>query len=104
MTEKETIIKRITKFMYAERVEFYIGLFDDLNECVKALNKQIAKKPRFVDVRYRHHGRLIADGCSLDRCYECPSCRSHIFHVFESEVHCKYCGQKLDWGNEDDRD
>ena len=97
MTEQQAI-KRIKDEIGWESSELNREAFE---MGIKALEKQIPKKPRFVDVRYRHHGRLIADGCSLDRCYECPSCNSHIFHVFESEVHCKYCGQKLDWGNED---
>lgn len=64
---------------------------------IKALEKQIPKKPTYVDTRFRNHGRSIADGCSIDKCYKCPNCDSHIFHVFDSEVHCKYCGQLLDW-------
>lgn len=64
---------------------------------IQALEKQIPKKPTYVDTRFRNHGRNISDGSSLDKCYKCPSCSLHIFHVFDSEVHCKYCGQKLDW-------
>lgn len=63
----------------------------------EALEKQIPKKPIYVDTRFRNHGRRIADGSSLDKCYKCPNCDLHIFHVFDSEEHCKYCGQKLDW-------
>lgn len=64
----------------------------------KALIKQIPKKPIYVDTRFRHHGRRISDGCSLADCYKCPNCGSHIFHVFDSEHCCIYCGQALDWG------
>lgn len=63
----------------------------------EALEKQIPKKPIYVDTRFRHHGRSIADGSSLAKCYKCPNCSMHIFHVFDSEVYCKYCGQALDW-------
>lgn len=67
--------------------------------CKYALEKQIPKKPLYVDTRFRHHGRKISDGSSLDRCYKCPNCNSHIFHVFDSEKCCKYCGQALDWSD-----
>ena len=66
---------------------------------VEALEKQIPKKPTYVDTRFRNHGRNIADGSSLSECYKCPNCNLHIFHVFDSEVYCKHCGQALDWGD-----
>jgi hypothetical protein len=64
---------------------------------VEALEKQIPKKPTYVDTRFRNHGRSIADGSSLSKCYKCPNCSSHIFHVFDSETNCEHCGQALDW-------
>lgn len=64
---------------------------------VQAMEKQIPKKPTYVDTRFRNHGRSIADGSSLCKCYKCPNCWSHIFHVFDSETHCQHCGQALDW-------
>lgn len=71
---------------------------DDLAKvAIKAIEKQITKKPTYVDTRFRNHGRNISDGSSLDKCYKCPNCSSHIFHVFDSEVYCKHCGQRLDW-------
>ena len=70
--------------------------------CKEALEKQILKKPQYVDTRFRHHGRKISDGSSLDKCYKCPNCNSHIFRVFDSEKCCKYCGQALDWSENND--
>lgn len=64
-----------------------------------ALNKQTPKKPIFVDTRFRNHGRHIGDGVSLAKCYKCPNCWSHIFHVWDSERYCVHCGQALDWGD-----
>ena len=69
----------------------------------EAVEKQIPKKPIFVDVRYRYHGRYISDGCSLSRCYKCPGCGDHIFYVFDTESYCSHCGQALEWGDEYDR-
>lgn len=54
---------------------------------IKALEKQIAKKPvkRSFIVPY--------EGINV-----CPSCKEPL--PSSKEHHCK-CGQKLDWGNED---
>ena len=70
------------------------------NVAINALEKQITKKPQYVDTRFRHHGRKISDGSSLDKCYKCPNCSGHIFHIFDSEKCCKYCGQALDWSED----
>lgn len=60
-----------------------------LEVAVEAIEKQIPKKPTYVDTRFRNHGRRVSDGCW-----------SHIFHVFDSEKYCIHCGQALDWGEE----
>lgn len=83
----------ISHDIFSEPVTSYAKL------AVEALGKQIPKKPIYVDIRFRNHGRNISDGSSLDKCYKCPNCWSHIFHVFDSEVYCKHCGQFLDWEN-----
>lgn len=75
------------------------ALYKELYRTEETLEKQIPKKPQYVDTRFRHHGREISDGSSLDKCYKCPNCNSHIFHVFDSEKCCKYCGQALDWSD-----
>lgn len=69
---------------------------------IEALEKQTPKKPEYVDTRFRNCGKHIKDGVSLDKCYKCPNCNSHIFHVFSSEIFCVHCGQALDWGETDD--
>ncbi len=66
---------------------------------IQSLRKQIPQSPVYVDTRFRHHGKLISDGSSFSKCYKCPNCNSHIFHVFDSEKCCIYCGQVLDWGD-----
>lgn len=72
-----------------------------MRTAITAIEKQMPKKPTYVDTRFRNHGRSIADGASLSKCYKCPNCTSHIFHVWDSEQYCPYCGQALDWGKED---
>ena len=72
-----------------------------VEECREAVEKQIAKKPEFVDTRFMHNGKHISDGCQLQKCYKCPNCNQHIFHVWDDELYCKYCGQHIDWSDED---
>ena len=75
----------------------FIGNLELKKTLTEALYMRIPRKPKYVDVRFRNHGKRISDGSSLSACYECPTCRSHIFHVFDSETHCSKCGQALDW-------
>ena len=70
---------------------------------IEALEKQIPKKPTFVDTRFRHHGRSVSDGLSLAKCYKCPCCNTHLFHVWDDENYCKRCGQLLDWGEQNEQ-
>lgn len=68
-----------------------------VEECREAVEKQTAKKPEFVDTRFMNNGKHISDGCQLQKCYKCPNCNQHIFHVWDDELYCKYCGQHIDW-------
>ena len=70
-------------------------------ECREAVEKQTAKKPEFVDTRFMNNGKHISNGCQLQKCYKCPNCNQHIFHVWDDELYCKYCGQHIDWGDEE---
>lgn len=61
--------------------------------CKKALEKQIAKKPKV---------KQLGEDIEV----KCPTCSD--YHMFinanRGNDYCSTCGQKLDWGNEDDRD
>lgn len=70
-------------------------------ECREAVEKQTPKKPEFVDTRFMNNGKHISDGCQLQNCYKCPNCNQHIFHVWDDELYCKYCGQLLDWSDDE---
>ena len=72
-----------------------------VEECREAVEKQTAKKPEFLDTRFMNNGKHISDGCQLQKCYKCPNCNQHIFHVWDDELYCKYCGQHIDWSDED---
>jgi hypothetical protein len=67
-----------------------LGTVEELKE---AKEKQIAKKPIWVER-------------SFTKFQICPSCSNaeHYKMVWKQEKYCVDCGQKLDWGNEDDRD
>ena len=94
MTEKDVLRKIISERLGRDCEE----LFDEVMKGTEdALDRQTLKKPIYVDVRFRNHGKRISDGSSLDACYKCPTCGSHIFHVFDSETNCVHCGQALDW-------
>lgn len=68
-----------------------------VEKCREAVEKQTAKRPEFVDTRFMNNGKYISDGCQLQKCYKCPNCNQHIFHVWDDELYCKYCGQHIDW-------
>ena len=72
-----------------------------VEEFREAVEKQTAKKPEFVDTRFMNNGKHISDGCQLQKCYKCPNCNQHIFHVWDDELYCKYCGQHIDWRDEE---
>lgn len=73
-----------------------------VEKCREAVEKQTAKRPEFVDTRFMNNGKYISDGCQLQKCYRCPNCNQHIFHVWDDELYCKYCGQHIDWSDGDD--
>lgn len=73
----------------------------DLKRLLEMMEKQTAKRPEFVDTRFMNNGKHISDGCQLQKCYKCPNCNQHIFHVWDDELYCKYCGQHIDWSDEE---
>lgn len=86
------------------------GIFDDesfqyadsglvmyyLANIVKALEKQIAKKPNI-------EGDGYADGQLVYDTWICPNCEKHYEIDYDDYDYCPNCGQKIlwDWGNED---
>ena len=75
------------KMTESEAIDLLTGqlTFNELNReakqmAIKALEKQIAKKPIYDN--YHRAG------------YRCPNCNNTNPWGYE---HCRYCGQKLDW-------
>lgn len=73
-------------------LEHHGYIADDVKDmCIKALEKQIAKKP------YRNHRNCLF--------WTCPTCNEEMYwdtdYGQQKFKNCSNCGQKLDWGNED---
>ena len=82
MAESEAI-KRINECRNTPGFQPYGYINEALNIAIKALEKQIAKKPIYDN--YHRAG------------YRCPDCNNTNPWGYK---HCKYCGQKLDWSGE----
>jgi hypothetical protein len=87
-----------------EAIEVLNGNVNDINAVViaravaiKALEKQIPKRPRFNDRRFRHRGQRIGECTTIEDAYNCPRCNCTVWYTDKAE-HCEHCGQALDWG------
>lgn len=64
-----------------------------------SVEKQTAKKPYLQPVQKNEYRE--------DECWECPSCDSFLGYEVDCrddhyrENYCPYCGQKLDWSDEE---
>ena len=65
------------------------------NVAIKALEKQIPKKPTPID--YEKYIDVIDNARLLRGAYWCPNCK----RVVKSGSFCNDCGQKLDWSDEE---
>lgn len=59
---------------------------------IKALEKQIPKKPDFEGDGYDDKGSIIYDT------WICPCCEERYEVYYDNYKHCPNCGQALDWG------
>ena len=70
-----------------------VPLYDEeLEVVVEALEKQIAKKPKKIEV----------EGYRYTDTYRCPRCEGN-FSGTGIAYYCYHCGQKLDWSVEDEQ-
>ena len=64
-----------------------VPLYDDeLEVVVEALEKQIAKKPKKIEI----------EGYRYTDTYRCPTCGGNFSGTGIAD-YCYHCGQKLDW-------
>lgn len=94
MIENEAI-KRIKECRNTPNFQPYIYMNEALNMAIKALEKQIPRKPTPID--YEKYIDIIDNAKFLRGAFWCPNCR----HVVYSGSFCKDCGQKLDWSDEE---
>ena len=64
-----------------------VPLYDEeLEVVVEALEKQIAKKPKKIEI----------EGYRYTDTYKCPTCEGNFSGTGIAD-YCYHCGQKLDW-------
>ena len=69
-----------------------VPLYDEeLEVVVEALEKQIAKKPKKIEI----------EGYRYTDTYRCPTCGGN-FSGTRIADYCYHCGQKFDWSEYDD--
>ena len=64
---------------------------------IKALNKQILKSPTYDGDGYAPDGTFVWDE------WLCPCCDSRFEVEYEEHDYCPNCGQKINWGEEDEQ-
>ena len=64
---------------------------EEVRMCIEALEKQIAKKPKKIEV----------EGYRYTDTYRCPTCEGN-FSGTGIAYYCYRCGQKLDWSVQND--
>ena len=67
----------------------------DLEMAIKALEKQIPKKPTYEGDGYAPDGMFIWGE------WICPCCGRRYEVDYDDYDYCPDCGQKLDWSNEE---
>ena len=72
--------------------------YKEVYEYLKAVEKQILKRPLLQDIHDGNNGLL-------DYLYNCPICHMFVCYATELSIeekfaYCPSCGQALDWSNE----
>lgn len=101
MTESEAIEK-------LKNMRLFMQIEDENNDCkfteddykanemaIKALEKQIPKKPQNKKYSFYPHSTLLKSKYG-----ECHNCKS----IQVDDEYCANCGQKLDWSDDDEID
>lgn len=92
LKNKADVALSTTKSKCSWAKEDVAGTIKAFDVAIKALGKQVAKKP-FMNDR----------NCGF---WTCPSCNYELYwdsdYGQQKFEHCSYCGQKLDWSDEDD--
>jgi rRNA maturation endonuclease Nob1 len=89
MIKEQELIDELQEYLDIEdtsRIDLYP---EDVQMCIDALEKQIAKKPYIWGDGY-YNGELILD------MYDCPNCEKTYEIECDKYDYCPSCGQKLD--------
>lgn len=102
MTESEAVEK-------LKNMRLFMQIEDENNDCkfteddykanemaIKALEKQIPKKPTYEGDGYAPAGTFVWDE------WLCPCCETRYEVDYDDYDYCPNCGQKLDWEDDDD--
>ena len=68
-----------------------------LEEVLEAVEKQIPKSPTYDGDGYAPDGTFVWDE------WLCPCCGSRFEVEYEEHDYCPNCGQKINWGEEDEQ-
>lgn len=96
MTAQEAIkdIRRQLAEIESEDADVTISI-ESLRMGIKALEKQISKKPDLEGDGYAD-GQLVLDT------WICPCCEKYYEVDYEEYDHCPNCGQAIDWSKENE--
>lgn len=97
MTESEKIIlneaEAIECLKSNKPTSCYMMLQESIYMAIKALEKQIPKKPTYEGDGYAPDGSFVWDE------WICPCCETRYEVDYEEYDYCPHCGQKLDWSD-----
>lgn len=89
MTNKE--VKNNFVQNLAENAYINMCSVEEINIAIKALEKQIPKKPDLIGDGYDDNGNLIYDT------WICPCCQTQYELDYDDYKFCPNCGQAIDW-------
>lgn len=96
MTEQ----KAIDEFNLLKRTRMFIPHNNTIDFAIKALEKQIPKKPKIVEVDMEgmdmETGEEYTYKMDEAHCSACDSIIGNEYDCFD-DCHCSKCGQKIDW-------
>ena len=92
MTNEQTL----EQFLNVLNINAYLDIFEysDMQNAINALEKQIPKKPIYEDI-----GNVY--GALKRTCVNCGDVSMVSKCGIPFEHYCRYCGQKLNWSEEE---
>jgi len=82
----EEAIKTLNEFPIDARTPGFFKMTQAIGMSIAAIEKQIAKKPKYYIDMYGHTG--------------CPGCPKNEI-LYAGQKFCSVCGTKIDWGKDE---